>query len=108
VNLTDLFYIMALAIPVWYWLDGMSCKEIAHYAGKKACMEAGVAFLDDSVAMHKVRLRRNESGQIVFYREYYFEFSSDGSQRTHGEVHIMRRRVIATTMDAYRVYNQDI
>jgi hypothetical protein len=107
-NLADLFYIMLLVTLAWYWQDAMRCKEIARDAGKKACMEAGVAFLDDSVAIHKVRLRRNELGQIVFYREYYFEFTSDGSQRTHGEVHIMRRHILEVTLDAYRIGYEDI
>ena len=100
---SDMFYIVAAAFLVWYWLDGMRCKEIAHYAGKAACQEAEVLFLDDSVTIRKTRLRRNGLGRIVLYREYNFEFTSDGNMRSHGEVHILGKRIIETTMDAYRI-----
>jgi len=100
---SDLLYIIPSVALIWYWLDGMPCKEMARRAGKIACNEAGVLFLDDSVAINKVRLRRNESGQISLYRLYHFEFTNNGEQRSHGEVHIMGKRVVETNMDAYRI-----
>jgi len=100
---SDLFYIIPSVALVWYWLDGMPCKEMARRAGKVACNEAGVLFLDDSVAISKVRLKRNESGQLSLYRLYHFEFTNNGEQRSHGEVHIMGKRVVETNMDAYRI-----
>ena len=75
---SDLFYIIPAVALVWYWLDGMPCKEMARRAGKIACNEAGVLFLDDSVAINKVRLKRNELGGVSFYRIYHFEFTSSG------------------------------
>lgn len=102
-SFSDLLYIIAFVSVIWYWMDAMRCKEIAHYAGKTACVEAGVLFLDDSVTINKVRLKRNELGQMVFYRQYYFEFTGNGDQRSHGEVKMLRHRVIETTMDAYRI-----
>lgn len=100
---SDLLYIIPSVLLIWYWLDGMPCKEMARRAGKKACNEAGVLFLDDSVAIHKVRLKRNQFGQMAFYRLFYFEFTNNGEQRSHGEVHIMGKHVEETRMDAYRV-----
>ncbi len=100
---SDLFYIIPSVALIWYWLDGMPCKEMARRAGKVACNEAGVLFLDDSVAINKVRLKRNEAGQISLYRLYHFEFTNNGEQRSHGEVHIMGKRVVETNMDAYRI-----
>jgi Protein of unknown function (DUF3301) len=100
---SDLFYIIPSVALVWYWLDGMPCKEMARRAGKIACNESSVLFLDDSVAINKVRLKRNEFGQMSLYRIYHFEFTGNGEQRSHGEVHIMGKHVVETNMDAYRI-----
>ena len=81
----------------------MVIKEIAHNAAKIACKDANVHFLDDSVVAHKTRLRRNDYGQVKLYREYSFEFSTDGSQRYHGEVQILGKQVKHVELDAYRI-----
>jgi len=81
----------------------MAIKEIAHDAAKKACDEANVLFLDDSVVANKTRLRRNDYGHIKLYREYHFEFTADGSQRYHGEIHLLGKNVKHVELDAYRM-----
>ena len=100
---SDLLYIIPSVALIWYWLEGMPCKEIARRAGKIACVEAGVLFLDDSVAINKVRFKRNDQGGVSFYRIYNFEFTNNGDQRSHGEIHMMGRRIVETSMDAYRI-----
>ena len=81
----------------------MAIKEIAHNAAKQACGEANVLFLDDSVVAHKTWFRRNDYGQIKFYREYYFEFTTDGSRRYHGEIHLLGKHIEHVELDAYRI-----
>ncbi|MCW9012881.1 MAG: DUF3301 domain-containing protein [Gammaproteobacteria bacterium] len=101
---TDFFIILFIAAVIWYWLDGMKAKEIARQTGKDACKEASVEFLDDTVAVSKVRLKRNTMGQMSLYREYQFEFTSDGEFRYHGEITMLGKRILNVNMDAYRLF----
>jgi len=94
-------FIILLSI-VWYWLDGMRAKEIASLAGARICKKHEVYFLDESVAKTRMRIRRNAVGHVVFYREYRFEFTSDGAYRYHGKICLLGKHVVSTEMEPYR------
>lgn len=98
----ELLGFIALASTVWYWFDGMRAREIASSAGARLCEKHAVYFLDESMAKTKVRIRRNTSGHVVFYREYRFEFTSDGAYRYHGTIRLLGKYVVSTEMEPYR------
>ncbi len=102
-DLSDVFYFFVLVAGFFYWSKAMAVKEIAHNAAKQSCKNANVLFLDDSVAAHKARLRRNDYGRVMIYREYNFEFTTDGSQRYHGEIHMLGKHIEHVELDAYRI-----
>lgn len=87
----------------WYWWDTMQSKEAARKAGKQACNNAQVQFLDDTVEMKKLWVRRNERGRLELCRVFFFEFTSDGTYRYHGRVVITGRKIREVEMDAYRI-----
>lgn len=91
----------------WYWFTGLRAREEAIKAGSRLCQKRDVYFLDDSVALIKLRLNRNTSGQVVFYREYRFEFTSDGSSRHQGKICLMGKDIVSSEMDPYRDTSQD-
>lgn len=98
----EVILIVILALVIAYWMDGMRAKEIARVKAKQACIDAEVEFLDDTVAQSRVKLRRNTQGQASLYREYQFEFTSDGHYRYHGLVTMLGKRVLQVSLDAYR------
>jgi hypothetical protein len=98
----DLFWLLLAALVTGYWLNAMRITEMARAIGRKACIEAGVLFLDDSVIMNKMRLRRN-GGQLRLWREYRFEFTSDGSRRYSGHINMLGKQLQDVQLDAYRV-----
>lgn len=87
----------------WYWYEAMRAKELARDAGRRRCGEAGVAFLDDTVSLTRLRLRRDADGQLTLYREFQFEFTSDGSARHGGEITLFGHRIARIEMEPYRV-----
>jgi len=99
---TELLGFIVLISVVWYWLTSMNAKETASQTGARICQDHDVYFLDESVVLNKLRLRRNSAGHVVFYREYMFEFTSDGAHRYHGKVSMLGKQVIATEMEVYR------
>ncbi len=104
-SVIELLGFIVLVSMVWYWLDGMSAKEIASSAGARICKKHGVSFLDESMAKTRIRVRRNAVGHAVFYREYQFEFTGDGAYRYRGKICLLGKQVLSTEMEPYR---QDI
>ena len=86
-----------------YWWDTMRCKELARRAGKQACLNAQVQFLDDTVELKKLWLRRGEHGRLQLCRLFFFEFASDGALRYQGRIVLTGKRVREVEMDAYRI-----
>jgi len=94
---------MLLAVVSWYWWDTMQSKEVARQAGKRACDQAGVQFLDDTVEKKKVWIRRNARGRLELCRIFFFEFATDGEYRYQGRVVVLGNIVSDVSMDAYRI-----
>ena len=99
----DLLLVAMLSAITWYWWDTMQCKEIAKTAGKQACLNAQVQFLDDTVALKKLWLRRAENGRLQLCRIFFFEFASDGEHRYQGRIVLSGKQVREVAMDAYRL-----
>lgn len=96
-----LLLILLAAIVLW-WLDSMRARETALKAGKRACQGEGVQFLDETLELRRLRLRRDGMGQLAFYREYRFEFSDTGDNRCEGKVVVHGGRTRSVELDAYR------
>lgn len=101
--MTWLFILIVLALA-WLWWDGLGAKEVARASCLRQCKEHDVLFLDDTVALASLRLRRNTNGSISIYRRFNFEFTSDGELRYQGYVEMLGRRVLQLHMDAYRIH----
>ena len=99
----DILLIVTIAVLLWFWWDSSGAKEIATRHAKVRCEASEVMFLDDSVALSQLRLRRTPSGSMLFLRRFVFEFCTDGQQRYAGYVEILGKTVQHIHMDAYRV-----
>jgi hypothetical protein len=94
--------LLALLAATAYWMAAIRSKEIARAAGRQACERAEVQFLDDTVELTRLRLRRDRDGRLAVFRQYRFEFTSDGATRYRGELAMAGRRVTQLTMEPYR------
>lgn len=104
--MSEIVFIILLGLGSWYWWDSVRVQEIARTAGLRACQQAGVQFLDDTVVRKRQWLRRNYQGRLQFCRLYFFEFTSDGSTRYQGRVVMFGQAVREVEMDAYRITNE--
>jgi hypothetical protein len=95
----DIASLLGLAALLWYWLDAIRCKEIARAAGRHASQQAEVQFLDDTVELTKLRLRRDAQGRLAWYREYRFEFTRDSASRNRGALALLGQRVVRLKLD---------
>ena len=86
--------LILLAALVWFWWDSLQKREIALARARLECERAGVQFLDGSVALRKLKLRRDEMQRARFYREFAFEYSTQGDDRQSGRVWLLGARVV--------------
>ncbi|MFZ3017658.1 MAG: DUF3301 domain-containing protein [Gallionella sp.] len=99
----SLLFLLVLAAFGWFWLNSLRILEIARNAGKQACIQAGVQFLDDTVASIELALARDQSGRRVLRRTYRFEFSETGNSRIDGQVVMLGDKVESVTMEPYQI-----
>lgn len=96
----EIAVLLGFVATLAYWLNATRSHELARAAGKRACQEAQVQLLDDTVEVVQVRVRRDPGGRLAFCRNYRFEFTSDGDLRHRGQVTIHGRRVLHLSLGA--------
>jgi hypothetical protein len=99
ISVLELVTLLGFAALAWYWVDALRCKEIARAAGQHACQQAEAQFLDDTVEITRLRLRRDARGQPVLYREYRFEYTRSNDYRQRGEIVMLGRRVMRLALE---------
>lgn len=102
-DVTSLLLLLALAAPGWFWFNSLRALEIARDKGRKACSDANVQFLDDTVSSIALALVRDSSGRRVLRRTYRFEFSETGNSRLEGRVILLGSRIESVTMEPYQI-----
>ena len=84
----------------WFWWDSLKKREIAVRAARQVCTQAGVQFLDDSVALRRMRLRRDDNQRARIFREFAFDYSSVGDDRQAGRVYLLGDQVLSADLIA--------
>ena len=93
--------ILAIVGGMLFWLDSLRAREQAVQAGRSACKRYDLQFLDDTVSFARVRLARDEQGQVRLARTYTFEFSDTGNNRRHGAIVMLGARVQDLRLEPY-------
>jgi hypothetical protein len=99
----EVILLLLLAGGAWFWWESRGVVERANVTARTYCDNAGVEFLNDTVAWQRYRLVRNRDGRLKLQRTYFFEFASDMQQRYRGEIVMLGRLVQSITLDPYRV-----
>jgi hypothetical protein len=85
------------------WGDSLKARERAVTAGRSACERYQLQFLDDTVSFARMRLARDEEGQLKISRTYTFEFSDTGNNRRHGAIIMLGGDVADMHLEPYRM-----
>jgi len=102
-DMTSLLFLLLLAALGWFWLNSLHVLDVARKAGKQACGELNVQFLDDTVASISMALARDKSGRRVLRRTYRFEFSETGNTRLEGRLILLGDKIESVTMEPYQI-----
>ena len=90
----DFLLVLLLLSLLGFWWDSLGARQAAREAGRRVCSQQGMQFLDDTVAINRLRLQRNSRGRLMFYRQYRFEYSLSGDERLLGRVDLLVKQVL--------------
>lgn len=90
----------ALAAAGWFLWSSLTAREAANAAIRPACRAEGFLFLDDTVALDRLRPRRNAEGRLGLERVYRFDYSDTGDNRRRGTVTLLNSQVLHVSLGA--------
>ena len=99
----EAFAILLIVLAAFLWADSLKARERAIRAGRSACERYQLQFLDDTVAFARMRLARDDEGQLKISRTYTFEFSDTGNNRRHGAIVMLGGDVLDMHLEPYRM-----
>ena len=95
--------IALIAAGLFLWLDSLRARERAVQAGRAACARYELQFLDDTVSFARLRLERDDEGQLKLARTYTFEFSDTGNNRRQGAIVMLGGAVRDLQLEPFRI-----
>ena len=95
--------IVLIAAGILFWLDSLRARERALIAGRAACERYELQLLDDTVSVSRVRLGRDDEGQLRIARTYTFEFSDTGNNRRHGAIVMLGGELQDLQLEPFRM-----
>jgi hypothetical protein len=103
-DIHSILWLTLFALIAYYWIHAMRTKEMANRAAEQHCKLMEVQFLDQTVFLKKLNLKRNAHGHMAFMREYYFEFTVSGEDRYFGRVFMVGNRIESVNLDPHRIH----
>ncbi len=94
----DFLALSFVAAGVWLWFDSLKARESAVAATRAACRAERLLLLDDTVAITRIGLRRDEEGRVRLLRVYGFEYSDTGDERSAGSTVMLDDRLLTITL----------
>ena len=89
----EVLAVASLVATGWFLWSSLRAREAANAAIRPACRAQGFLFLDDTVALDRIRLRRDDEGRVRIARVYRFDYSDTGDNRRRGYVTLLGARV---------------
>ena len=97
----ELAALLGIGGGILLWIDSLKARERAVRAGRAACERYDLQFLDDTVSFARMRLARNEEGELRIARTYTFEFSDTGNNRRQGAIVMLGGEVQDLHLEPY-------
>lgn len=86
------------------WRNSMRARERAVSFCRNLCSRHQVQFLDDTVALTRLRVRLDPQLGLKLHRVYEFEFSAEGQSRSLGSVVLTGDRIDAVHLPGITSY----
>lgn len=97
--MNSLLLLIFLGLGVWFWQDSLRAREQAIAKSRQYCRNYNYQFLDETVALSRLRPGRDARGNVTWYRQYHFEFSLDGYNRYNGMANLIGHHIHSIHLD---------
>jgi hypothetical protein len=97
--MVELLGVLVAAAAGWFLWDSLKAREAANAAIRPACRAEGLLFLDDTVALDRLRAERDDEGRMRLARVYRFEYSDNGTNRRRGTVALRGDLILYVDLD---------
>ncbi|MGH8117565.1 MAG: DUF3301 domain-containing protein [Rhodanobacteraceae bacterium] len=91
--------LLAVGVIVACWYHVLRLRERMTGHARRLCERHGLQLLDDSVALHRLRIVRRR-GALCVLREYRFDVSTGGHDRRTARVTFLGDRVVTESLPA--------
>lgn len=91
--MSEWLLLAAVAAAAWYWYSSLRAREQASRAAAEVCRRQQFQFLDETVALQRLSVARNDHGRLALRRTYRFEYSHVGDDRKEGFVIMLGSRI---------------
>lgn len=95
------FLLTVAGLALWFWLDSARARELATDRARTECRRRGLLFLDDTVALRRLRLRPTGRG-LRFRRHFDFDFNDGTEARFRGQVVLLGTAVEQFDLGGWR------
>ncbi|RMG34548.1 MAG: DUF3301 domain-containing protein [Gammaproteobacteria bacterium] len=95
---TALLLITLIGLLTWLWLDGARARELATRLAQTLCERRGLQFLDGTVALRRMGVRR-KAGGLRIRRMFSFDYSREGSGRHLGWIILLGTDIELVQLD---------
>jgi len=103
IEMTDLVWLCLMMLAAYHWWRAQKVKEMALRHTRRHCEEMEVQLLDDSIGLRGFWLKRDDNGQLRFWRSYNFEFTATGDDRFQGRTVMLGEKLSGVQLGAYRI-----
>ncbi len=101
-TLGDVLVLFGLCGLAAWVFQSMRVRELALAAARRACREAGVQLLDETVSIQRLSASRDDAGRWRLWRQYRFEYSVEGLERERGHIIMLGNRLQAVVIAEHR------
>jgi len=99
IEFSDIILAALLFLLIYFLWKTAEARESAQLLAAKACQNENMQFLDGSVALKSISLKRNSRKQIYLVRHFRFYFSNTGEDKREGIVSLVATRQVGLFMD---------
>lgn len=95
-----LFIVLGLIIYFWWYTQGL--RQIALSTCKAHCNQQDLQLLDQTVALSRLWLKRDDQGRWQWHSKFVFEFTISGADRYKGRLELLGKYAQTISLGPYR------
>ena len=95
----SIFFFVGLILVALYWYNSIQVKTYAVQYARNECQKAEAQLLDQTVQRIKFSFSRDRNLNWRIWREYSFDYSTDGVNRHKGRLVVLGTHLVRSELE---------